>query len=477
MSMLDHQVRRRIHDTTYSALVALPTIGVEPKRDWQVGFLTGYRLLAVAWVAVLVVAMFALQDLLWPVRQDPKTFLQEVWSWASVLWVAAALPGFLGLLGMMCFRQPTHLDNVPRTGHLVSWRIVSRGTNLEALRATILKCRKEMANTPLFDYVIEVVTEADARIDLLPQGDDVMYLVVPVGYATPSNSRFKARGLQYALQVSEMPDDAWLVHLDEESHPTSSMIKGVAQLIEEEEASGRLRVGQGPILYHRSWKEHPFLTLADTLRTGDDFARFSFQYKLGVTLFGMHGSYIVCRNDVEKSVGFDFGPVGSITEDAFWALVLMDAGGRARWCHGYLEEQSTQSVRDFVRQRRRWYQGLLKVSLHAPVKLRWRFGLGLNTLVWTIAPFTLLYSVVHFGFGFEVRPWIRYSANFAFASFITLYLIGLKANMDEYGTRGVNRLFLTAAQLILIPVFSLMEAAGVLSAIFRPVAGFHVVQK
>ena len=126
------------------------------------------------------------------------------------------------------------------------------------------------------------------------------------------------------------------------------------------------RIGRGAILYHRQWRTHPILTLADNVRTGDDFARFHFQHRLSVTVFGLHGSYIVVKNSVEKQIGFDFGPKGSITEDAFWAMVAMQDGYRCRWVDGYLEEQSTQSVSDFVRQRRRWFQGLAKVALYAP---------------------------------------------------------------------------------------------------------------
>ena len=249
-------------------------------------------------------------------------------------------------------------------------------------------------------------------------------------------------------------------------------------MIREEEESGQLRVGQGAILYHRQWRKHPIMTLADNVRTGDDFARFHFQHRLGRTVFGLHGSYIVVRNDVEKSVGFDFGPVGSITEDAFWALVLMQHGGRARWVDGYLEEQSTQSLRDFVKQRRRWFQGLVKVSLFAPVKLRWRACLGINTLLWSIAPLGALYTIGHAFYGFEVNPTIRALANLSFAEFMTLYLIGLKANLDEHGiTHPISRLGWSLAQLALTPFFSLLESAGVATAIVRPVAGFHVVSK
>lgn len=335
-----------------------------------------------------------------------------------------------------------------------------------------------MERTPLFRYLVEIVIEDVPGVGELPKGETIQYLVIPPRYTTPNLSLYKARALQYALEASEIPDDAWLVHLDEETQPTSSGIKGIAQMIREEEESGRLRVGQGAILYHRDWENHPFLTLADNVRTGDDFARFHFQHQLGRTVFGLHGSYIVVRNDVEKLVGFDFGPNGSITEDAFWALKLMEAGVRARWVSGYLEEQSTQSVGDFLRQRRRWYQGLLKVAVHTPVRLRWRACIGINTLLWTLAPFAALYTVGHLFYGFEVNPEVRALANFSFASFVSLYLTGLKANLDEHGiTSRWSRSGWTILQVILMPFYSALEAAAVMMALMRPVSGFHVVKK
>lgn len=183
-------------------------------------------------------------------------------------------------------------------------------------------------------------------------------------------------------------------------------------------------------------------------------------------------------NDVEKSVGFDFGPNGSITEDAFWALVSMERGYRCRWVEGYLEEQSTQSVGDFIKQRRRWFQGLAKVSLHAPVARKWRLSLGINTLLWSIAPFAAIYTYVHFFFGFDHQWWIRLLANYSFATFEVLYLIGLKANLDEHGVQHWHkRMGWFLAQLFLLPVFSAMENLGVLAAVFRPANGFHVVKK
>ncbi len=380
-------------------------------------------------------------------------------------------------MGMLAYRHPEKLDNVKPINKLVSLRIVSKGTNVEALTDTVRRCQREMAKTPLFPYVIEIVTDTK-KISLSKPNQDLRYITVPHKYKTENESLYKARALHYAVDHSPLPNDAWIVHLDEETQLTASGIKGICTMVAEEEASGNLRIGQGAILYHRTWKEHPFLTLADNVRTGDDFARFHFQHKLGVTVFGLHGSYIVVRNDVEKSTGFDFGPRGSITEDAFWALVCMQKGYRCRWVDGYLEEQSTQSVSDFVKQRRRWFQGLVKVSIHAPVKLRWRLSLGLNTILWAVAPFGALYTIGHFFYGFSHPAWIKLLANYSFMSFGVLYMTGLRANLDEYGVKDwYKRLGWYAAQIILLPVFSFMESLGVLAAIFRPVSGFHVVKK
>lgn len=425
-----------------------------------------------------VIFLYWLQDVVWPEERTPFTLAEKVESAASLVWLGAVLPGICGLLGLLMYRHPQELHRVQPIDHLVVFRIVSRGHNREALRSTIFRCVSEMQKTPLFSYLVEVVIEDVPGVGELPKSDHIRYVVIPGHYSTPNTSLYKARALQYALEVSDIPDDAWLVHLDEETQPTSSGIRGICQMIREEEESGRLRVGQGAILYHRDWKKHPFLTLADNVRTGDDFARFHFQHRLGRTVFGLHGSYIVVRNDVEKSIGFDFGPEGSITEDAFWALKLMEAGGRARWVEGYLEEQSTQGVGDFIRQRRRWYQGLMKVAIHAPVKLRWRMAIGVNTLLWTLAPFAVIYTLLHLFVGTEIAPWIRALANFSFASFVTLYIAGLKANLDEHGIRDrVERVGWYCLQLVLLPCFTLLEAAGVMMALMRPVAGFHVVKK
>jgi len=428
-------------------------------------------------MAASVAALYTVQTLAWPHSPLPSSTLMHAWSLASVLWLSAAVPAACELAGLLMHRYPRNLGRVRPIPQLVCWRIVSRGINTEALTATIRRCRAESRANPLFRYVIEVVT--DTSHDGLPEpAPDLIYIRVPTSYRTPGATRNKARALQYALQQSRLPDDAWVVHLDEETRPTASGIRGIARMIDEEEKTGRLRIGQGTIVYHRDWKAHPFFTLSDCVRTGSDLGRLYLSMRIGVPLFGLHGSYIVVRNDVEKRVGFDVGPIGSITEDAFWGCQQMQAGHRCRWVDGYLEEQCTQSVPDFMKQRRRWFNGLVKVAVFAPVKLRWRLVIGISMAAWALAPLAWAYTLAHFALGGYIDPWVRAVANGSFAVYITTTIIGLKVNLAEHGvTSRFRRTGWCLGWLMLMPVFSLMESASVAYAMVRPTNSFHVVKK
>ncbi len=477
--LLPQSRSQTLHNLKFVQDTQPTSIPKEPVRDWTFGFITGHRTrILVSMVSIILIS--SVWYLLSPPDRPPTTLLDKIWSWSSLLWLSGMLPGTVGLFGAFAYHHPGSLDDVQPINRTICWRIVTAGKNINVVLSTIRRCQSEMAKTPIAPYVIEVVVDYCDNILLLPQHDkDVRVVIVPQDYRTPNNSRFKARALHYALLHSSISKATWIVHLDEETQPTSSAIKGICNFIRQEELSQALRIGQGGLLYHREWERYPFLTLADIGRTGDDFARFYFQHRLGVTLFGLHGSYIVVRNDVEKGTGgFDFGPQGDITEDAFWAVKAMENGLRCAWVEGYLEEQSCMSFLDFLRQRRRWFQGLIKVALHAPVKLRWRLCLGLNTMLWGLAPFAMLYTFANLFHNVGINTIIRFLASYSFATFAALYITGLKANMDEHGIRGRGRrAMMTFLVFLLLPVFAMTESLGVLWAMVTPVKGFQVVKK
>lgn len=451
----------------------------EPVRDWRFGWMTGHRVRVIVFTTSVTAILLAAHSLS-SAGRSPQSLVDGVVSWISLLWLGALLPGSLGLIGALLYRFPNDLDDIRPISRMICWRIVTAGKNIDIVLSTVRRCRAEMAKTPLAPYLIEVVIDDCANVARLPAEDvDLRVLVVPRHYVTPNKSRFKARALHYALLHSQISETAWIAHLDEETQPTQSAIKGVCKFIAEEEETGRLRIGQGALLYHREWERHPFLTLADNVRTGDDFARFHLQHRLGVTMFGLHGSFIVVRNDVEKATGgFDFGPNGDITEDAFWAIKAMQNGLRCAWVDGFMEEQSCMSVIDFLRQRRRWFHGLVKTVLYAPAKLRWRLCLGVNTTLWALAPFAALYTVGKVFYNVEIPPLVRGLASYSFATFAVWYFTGLRANMDEHGVEGFwKRSQLTLLQIVLTPAFCILEGVGVLWALATPAKGFQVVKK
>jgi len=436
-----------------------------------------HRITVVTLVIGVTCALYIGQHMLWPHEQLPSTDPGWVWAWLGILWAVAVIPAACEMSGLLMWRPPLAQPRPIR--NLVCWRIVSRGLNVEALRETITACRREMQRTPLFPYVIEVVIDTGTSTDGLPvPGADLRYLRVPKQYSTVNGTRNKARALNYALWASPIPDDAWIVHLDEESRPLRSGITGIAAAIHEEEASGKLRIGQGTITYHRDWANHPFFTLADCIRTGSDLGRLYLSMKVGVPLFGLHGSFIVVRNDVERALGFDVGPKGSLTEDAWWGTIAMDQGYRCRWVEGHVAEQCTFSVRDFLKQRRRWFSGMACTALRAPVSWKWRALLGISMVTWASAPIAWIYTIAHFVAGGYCPPEIRAMANISLAVYITTTIIGLGVNMEEHGIRHpLLKLRWLATWIACLPVFSFMEATAVAYALVSPAKTFDVVRK
>jgi len=438
-----------------------------------------HRILVTILILLGISVLYGVQQLVWPRDEGPPGMWPDVWSWLGLIWVVSSAPALMEVAGLYMWRASS--KRPAAFGNQVCWRIVSRGINREALSASIRACRHEMHLTPLFPYVIEVVVDSNADLEGLPPASQgLRYIVVPKEYETPNGTRAKARALNYALEASPIADKAWIVHMDEESWPTRSGIIGIAAAITEEERDRPFapRVGQGTITYHRAWAEHPFFTLADCIRSGSDKGRLYFSMKAGLPLFGLHGSFIVIRNDVEQAMGFDVGPVGSLTEDAWWGTVAVARGVRCRWVDGYVAEQCTHKASDFLQQRRRWFNGLARTSMHAPAPFRWRAVLTISMLAWASAPIAWIYTAGHIAEGGYISPWIRLLANFSLAVYVATTLIGLQLNMRERGIRKLHqKVRWSLTWLVCLPIFSGLEACAVLFALFRPAKVFHVVRK
>jgi len=400
-----------------------------------------------------------------------------------VLW-SLILPWAVGdVLGWMLFPRRTSVDDRvrspaagPTMPHHVVFRIVSRGDQPGIVVATVWSVLEAMQSRPLFPYDVEVVSDFPVRE--LPDHDRVRAIVVPPEYQTQHGATHKARALHYALMTSSAPDHAWVLHLDEESHITEELVIGVQEHVTKEEANGKHRIGQGLITYHRDLGSNRLYSLADSIRVGDDMGRFHLQYRFHSILFGMHGSFVLVRGSVERQVGFDFPPEACTTEDTTWALHQMAAGNRFCWVNGTVVEQSPRTFIDFIRQRRRWFTGMWWAARRSPVPWRFRASLWLAMFLWTVGWTGFTYSLLHIFSGVRIPGPLAVVGDAIFAVYVTNYVMGLWVSLSGREGFGVlRRSGYLVLQVVLIPVFTVIEASAVVYGLARPERRFHVVEK
>ena len=139
-------------------------------------------------------------------------------------------------------------------------------------------------------------------------------------------------------------------------------------------------------------------TVADSFRVADDFGKLRCQLTyFNRPIFGWKGSYVVCNVSLpsplspltrqiifqagaEKKVSFDWGPEGSKAEDCFFGMVALDQGYTFNFIQGEMHEKSPFTFSDFMKQRKRWMQGIYLVcaSNHIPVKSKFLLSLSLG---------------------------------------------------------------------------------------------------
>lgn len=377
-------------------------------------------------------------------------------------WVIPLPLALVAVFGLMHYRNTVKPS---RLSAPLVFRVVTRGDNVEAVKKTVANIRATMAGikTPP-EWWIEVVTDKPLGI---PE-----QLVVPDDYQTPNGAKWKARALHYALQASRARYNDWIFHLDEESQIDKNTVIGISQFMHDHPG----KIGQGAILYNRELLTNPWLTLADSLRTGDDIGRFYAQYKAGHCAFGMHGSFILVPNFVEQHIGFDFPPNLCVTEDAYFGLKALEERYSFGWVNGFVYEQSPRTVKDFLKQRRRWFLGIVEVA-NGSLSFRTKGILMISTLSWISSILVAVATIVNFIHPTVVPVVIRLGSDIALGIYVALYMSGLHLNLTDMGLSVRRKLAYYSLMLISIPVYSALEMTGVLYGIVRPKLGFEVIQK
>jgi beta-1,4-mannosyltransferase len=415
---------------------------------------------------------------------DKTPWVEAVMNILKLSWL---IPLPYGLVNFYAYlRHPVKFDpqapSITRSLRVkMVFRIITRGHNPHLVAESVQRAYHVLA-TQLrpSDWCIEVVSDHPLALD--EHNGQVRLIVVPEDYQPANGAKYKARGLQYALEVSEVGDEDWIIHLDEETAFDQNTVRAIHRFIYKQRRQIALgeqqypKIGQGVIVYGKGQVQNWLTTLADSIRVGDDFRRFRLQFEHGKAWFGMHGSFIVVNNAIERQIGFDHGAGSSITEDSYFALVAQAAGIQFDFIHAYMYEKSPFTLKDFIQQRRRWFGGIWFCALTPTLPLKDRAILAVFMLMWSLGWTCPVMVVINLIYPTGTPLWLGIGGGIAFAFTVWMYVVGFICTYDQAELKE-RYFFLLAAQILLVPLFSVMESVAVLYSLFFPPKDFYIVQK
>jgi len=402
------------------------------------------------------------------------TIVLYVLRFLTVIPIPQAIFNFLGIVLYNTHPSRPKLKTSTLFGPCICFRIVTRGTFPELVKKNVERNIEVCSRIGLDNYIMEVVTDTAINLTKSPRHREV---VVPSQYKTKNNTLYKARALNYCLEigVNMLADSDWIVHLDEETLLTESSVIGIINFISE----GTYKFGQGVITYANEEIVSWITTLADLVRVGMDYGmiRFCLKY-FHKPFFSWKGSFIVSSCGVERQITYDFGVEGSIAEDCFFALTAWQQGHKFGFVEGEMWEKSTFSVTDYVQQRKRWVQGIKNVFFSSQIPFRYKYGITLMLLSWVAMPFTvsniLLVPLC------PLPMWRSATVLFAFMGAVITFMFVFGA-IKSFSPRRLGwpkYIILCLVPLLISLVSMVMETTAVVLALCtRKQNSFHIVNK
>jgi len=423
--------------------------------------------------------------------QPITTLRDQILFYSKFFWFSGALVAISNIIGLTIYGSPLAKDaknilkldkNKWNSAYRLTIIYVSRGDNVVALKRAVQSSMHVLDKWGA-NYQIDIVTDLPIKHKIMHSRKIKLHLV-PSKYETSKSAKYKARALHYVVEQHSreikdvLPQREWVLHLDEESFLTDASVAGIHEFIIQ--YKNRCSIGQGEIKYNaHNYGANLIITAMDSIRTGDDLGRFRFQFNmLQRPLFGMHGSYILAPKKLEKRLGFDLGGKGSITEDAYFALIASSKDIKFGWVDGFIREQSPFSIRAIIQQRRRWYCGLMLLSFDKIIPWRVRWPLALNMLLWTVAwigPIVTLLNII--GGGGYFPKYLLIAAALLQGFYASVYMVGAYRNLLGVDVSTWRKIQIYAFSFLLMPISNAIEGVAVLYGIIRPVKTFEVVNK
>ncbi|MCI4334366.1 MAG: glycosyltransferase family 2 protein [Thermoplasmata archaeon] len=354
----------------------------------------------------------------------------------------------------------------------VIFQVTAIGKNVRALEESARSVLYWIRNSPAlsYRYALWLVVEpegyaTDPRLYERLVADGARLFVVPKNYSTPLGTRGKARALQYACErrteVGLSNAEVWVYHQDEETCVGQDTLEGISEFVRD----GGAAVGTGIIIYPLDWGGGPS-QIQEVSRSYDDFRVLDSMTMPGNPTAGFHGSHFLVRADVEDTVGWDSQGYAPAEDLLFEIRVRARYGPIFGVLKGFAYEKGAFSLRDQLRQRRRWMHGVLHALWRTPeLPVRRRLTVAYSALSWfsALPSIAILVASVLWHYG----PLLLFTGiftGFVWVSMVLAYIEGYRLH-QEYIDRSTTLPRLIAGGL----VGALVDVLAPWSALFaRP---------
>ena len=260
----------------------------------------------------------------------------------------------------------------------------------------------------------------------------------PAEYTTPNGSRFKTRANQFAMEArraaGENTDHCYVYHLDDDTHIGEDTAASLAEFIELD--GDHFYLAQGILTFPHELTTSRFCRLADSIRPADDLSRFAFfTGVMGTPLGGCMANIWSC---VRTSRTRSDGTSRTRSSRTLTSPSSSRCGTprRSTTLNSYSYGASPASVRDLLRQRRRWIEGLLRLAFNRKLPLVPKLPLLYSIFTWSLAPlqFVGLALFISYATGIDntspVSPWFLPLWSISLAGVFWFYIEGLKVNLS-----------------------------------------------
>lgn len=335
-----------------------------------------------------------------------------------------------------------------------SGRLIFQLTSKECLsivKRGILSIVKSCHEVGFSNYEIWLVT--DKQRPPICVDRQVKVIIVPNDFEC--KARYKARALEYARRRRVREHyNGWIYFIDEENWVTKQTINAINHFI----AHGNAQIASGPLIFTRA--SSMLIWLGDSIRTAECRVC-HFGHSFG--RWPVHGENLLLHSEVEKEVGWEFE---SLLEDVMFSAYAAQKGYGTGWHGGQLFSTSPMSLLDFIKQRRRWFRGMLQHVLNRNVNAKYKV-LELYLLSCGLLGIIFVAGVVVNLFYHFVSP--SFSYFYLYPSLIllsTACFIGCNGN---YWQRLLSALFCW--------VFVIVDSISAWFSLIKPPKRFDIIKK